>query len=372
METLSLLIKPASGNCNMRCRYCFYADVVSARETPNRGVMTPETLETLVRRAFEEATALVSFGFQGGEPMLAGLDFFRMLMALEKRYNARGIQVMNAIQTNGTLIDAEWARFFAENRFLVGLSIDGSRQTHDALRMDARGDDTHARCLKAAKLLTDAGAEFNILSVVTKNFALHPEKAYQFYKKNGFRYVQLIPCLDELGEEPGSHPYSLDAARYGRFLCRFFDLWYDDFIRDDYTSVRMFDNYVRMLMGEPPENCGMAGQCQGYPVIEADGTVYPCDFYVLDEYMLGNVRENTFSDMLSGKVAERFMAPSRAARDECRACPYGFICRGGCRRDREPTEGGALSLNRYCEAYKEFFAHALPRMAEIARRMGQR
>lgn len=369
MEALSLLIKPASGSCNMRCRYCFYADVVAGREEGNRGMMTAETQEAVVKRALEEATQFVSFGFQGGEPMLAGLPFYRRLMELERQYNTKGIPVANSIQTNGSLIDAEWAQFFAENQFLVGLSIDGDKDVHNRLRPDAQGADTHNRCLKAAATLTDAGADFNILSVVTRDFARHPDRAYQFYKRNGFRYIQLIPCLDGLGEAHGSNPYSLDAELYGQFLSRFFDLWYEDFIRGDYYSVRMFDNYVRMLMGEQPENCGMMGRCIAYPVIEADGKVYPCDFYVVDEHLLGDVRDDSFEGMLRGEAAGSFMAPSLQAHEECRTCQYGFICRGGCRRDREPLTDGTLALNCYCEGYKQFFGHTLERMADIARKM---
>lgn len=332
-------------------------------------MMSLATLEEIVKRAFAEATDFISFGFQGGEPMLAGLDFYRAFVEFEKQYNLKGIPAVNTIQTNGTLVDARWAEFFAQNQFLVGLSIDGGKDVHNKLRPDAQGGDTHNRCLKAAAMLTKAGVEFNILTVITKDLALHPDTSYQFYKKNGFRYLQLIPCLDGLGEPHGANPYSLDALLYGQFLCRFFDLWYADFISGDYYSVRMFDNYVRMIMGEQPENCGMLGHCNPYPVIEADGSVYPCDFYVVDEYLLGNIQQDSFEHMLSSDTAMRFAQPSIQVNEACRGCQYGFLCRGGCRRDREPMAGDALSLNNYCEGYKLFFGHALPRMADIARKM---
>lgn len=355
----------------MRCRYCFYADVTASRAVENRGMMTLETLERIVKNAFAEATEFISFGFQGGEPMLAGLAFYEAFIAFQEKYNEKGIPVANSMQTNGSLIDAEWADFLAKNKFLMGLSIDGSKEIHNALRPDAQGMDTHNRCLKAAAALTKAGVEFNLLSVITKNYAAHPDKVYQFYKKNDFRYIQLIPCLDGLDEPHGSNPYSLDGELYGKFLCRFFDLWYEDFIRGDYYSVRMFDNYVRMLMGEQPENCGMIGVCHAYPVIEADGSVYPCDFYVIDQHLLGNVRSDSFADMLQSDTAVRFEAPSKPMHEECQACKYAFICRGGCRRDREDA-GKGVALNYYCEGYKVFFEHALPRMADIAAKMSRR
>lgn len=371
MQALSLLIKPASGNCNMRCKYCFYADVTQSREQPNRGMMTVETLETIVEQALSEATEFCSFGFQGGEPMLAGPDFFRQLVAFQEKYNKNNIEIFNSIQTNGSLIDEGWATFFAEEKFLVGLSIDGEGEVHDMMRLDAYGNTTHSRCLKAAAALEKAGADFNVLSVLTKAYARHPDKAYNFYKSHGLRFIQLIPCLDGLWEEHGSNPFSLDAQMFGKFLCRFFDLWYEDFIRGDYYSVRMFDNWVRMLMGEPPENCGMSGYCQSYPVIEADGSVYPCDFYVLDEYRIGNVATDSFADMLGGEASQKFMAPSREIPAQCRVCEYVAICRNGCRRDREPL-GAEPGVNYYCEGYKQFFAHALPRMRDIAAKMPRR
>lgn len=366
MRALSLLIKPASGGCNMRCRYCFYADVAASREVKNYGVMSTDTLEVIVRRALSEADGRCFFGFQGGEPTLAGLNFFRAFIELEKKYNTRNLRVGHSLQTNGLLIDGEWAAFLAENRFLVGLSVDGGKQVHDGLRPDAAGKGTHNRCLAAARRMSKAGVEFNILTVVTRQLAAHPDKAYRFYRQQGFRYLQFIPCLDGLDGGPGSH--SLTAEQYGKFLCRVFDLWYADLEKGEYLSIRAFDNYIRMLAGQPPENCAMLGVCNAYPVVEADGSVYPCDFYCTDPYYLGNIADHSFEELLTGEAAQRFMAPSRETDGECRACEYCHICRGGCRRDREPLIGGMPSSNRFCESFRAFFGHCLPRMELVARR----
>ena len=367
MKALGLLIKPASGNCNMRCRYCFYADVTAARNVGNRGVMSLDTLETIVRGALAEAAHFCSFGFQGGEPTLAGLDFFRALIAFEKRHNANGVRIAHAIQTNGTLIDAEWAAFLGEHDFLTGVSIDAGREIHDDLRPGVDGRGTHKRAMKAAELLRLAGVQFNILSVVTGRMAAQPERVYRFYKEHDFRYIQFIPCLDDLKPDARPAPYSLDARSYGRFLCRIFDLWYEDYRRGAYYSIRAFDNYIHILAGQPPENCAMSGACSPYPLIEADGSVYPCDFYAIDRLYLGNVGERTFAEMLSGPAAERFAATSRQIDERCRVCAYFALCRGGCRRDREPETDGRLCLNKLCEAYLAFFKHALPRMSEISK-----
>ena len=364
MENQVLLIKPASSSCNMRCKYCFYTDLSNARTVGNYGMMRLETLEALVRAVFAETTGFCSFGFQGGEPTLAGLEFFRTFIALEKQYNTKHLRVAHSIQTNGLLLDDQWAEFFREHKFLVGLSIDADKSVHDALRLDAAGKGTHNRCLAAARLLKKHNVEFNILSVVTKWLASHPDKTWQFYRKHDFQHVQLIPCIDETFS--GEH-YALDAKTYGRFLCRLFDLWYADYLKGAYISVRTFDNYIRILAGYPPENCAMAGVCCVYALVEADGGIYPCDFYATDAYLLGNIHEQKLSDLLQNEVALGFSTPSHSVDPACKNCEFYPICRGGCRRDRE-VSGGALGLNQYCASYKQFFSHALPRLVQIARR----
>ena len=369
MDALTLLIKPASSSCNLRCRYCFYADVSDSRRVKNLGMMTADTLEQIVRKALDEADAQVTFGFQGGEPTLAGLDFFKTLIELERKYNRKGLRIGHSLQTNGTCIDDEWAAFLAANQFLTGLSLDAAAPVHDSLRLDAGGKGTHKRCLETKRLLEKHGVEFNILSVVTRFLAAHPNKAYNFYKQHKLRYLQFIPCLDGLEEAPGAHRHSLDARGYGKFLCRLFDLWFMDYCRGDYVSIRAFDNYIRMLAGQPPENCAMHGVCSAYPLIEADGSVYPCDFYALDQYRIGHVAENSFGEMLASGAARDFMAPSRRRHPDCAGCELFFLCRGGCRRDREPVIDGVAGRNRLCEAYREFFPHALPRMRKIAERV---
>ena len=367
MKTLSLLIKPASGSCNMRCRYCFYADVTDIRETKSYGIMHQNVLEALVRNALNVATEKCVFAFQGGEPTLAGLNFFKSLIELEQRYNVRDVQIVHSIQTNGLCIDDEWAAFLRDHKFLTGLSIDGTKAVHDDLRIDAAGKGTHNRCLAAARILKRAAVEFNILTVLTKQLAAHPDKVWKFFKQQDFRHIQFIPCLDGLEDDIGSNSYSLTPHAYGNFLCRIFDLWYQDFVMGNYYSVRIFDNYISMLGGYPPENCGMSGNCVAYALIEADGSVYPCDFYALDEYRLGSVLTDPIDVMLQGAAAQQFIQPSKYISPECNSCEYFPLCRGGCRRDREPLANGMPRLNRFCSAYKMFFSHAMPRMMKIAR-----
>lgn len=366
MPSVNLLIKPASSLCNMRCKYCFYADVSENRAFRSFGMMSEETLELTVKAAFEYASGFAGFAFQGGEPMLAGLDFYKKLITLQEKYNTKKIKVFNSIQTNGTLVNEEWAEFFARHSFLVGLSIDGTRETHNALRVDAGGNGTYEKASAAAEILMRHGADFNILCVVNNFVARYPQKVYRELKK--YRYLQFIPCLD--GFDGEKHAFSLTEDRYGMFLKQIFDLYYADFMKNDYVSIRNFDNYIQMMRGRPPEACAMNGYCTCYFVIEGDGSVYPCDFYVLDEWRLGNVKNESFREMISSDTAKQFVDGSKYISEECRNCLYYALCRGGCRRDREPFVQGNPGINKHCKSYKAFFEYSLPKMKQIVRRLG--
>lgn len=369
MPALSLLIKPASSLCNLRCSYCFYHDVAEHRETASYGVMTQETLETVVRRALSFATGACTFAFQGGEPTLAGLDFFRRFEALVARDAPEGLSVRRALQTNGLLLDEDWAAFLAEHHYLVGLSLDGPADLHDARRTDAQGKGTFARTLAAAKLLERTGVEFNVLSVVDSLLARRAAKVYSFFRKQGLPYLQFIPCLDDFGHEG---PPRLTPERYAHFLKTTFDLWYEDVTQGHPISIRLFDNLLEMLSGYPPESCGMSGQCTCQFVVEANGDVYPCDFYVTDPYRLGNLRDCSIPELRASAPACRFIEESLSLPDKCRACPYFVLCRGGCRRYREPFGDGQPGLYQHCEAYLDFFHYAVPRLQALAQRLPRR
>jgi uncharacterized protein len=324
--------------------------------------MSEETLENLIKKAFDYASGSATFAFQGGEPTLAGLDFYRKLLEFQKKYNVKNIPVQNAIQTNGYTIDEDWAKFLAENKFLVGLSLDGTRDIHDSLRLDAAGKGTFSRVEKTARLFQKHGVEFNILCVVNNFIARSPKKVYDSLKKYGF--IQFIPCLDSFDGE--KKVFSLTPERYTEFLKVTFNEYYKDFCAGKPTSVRNFDNYIGMLLGRPPENCAMAGVCTCYTVIEGDGSVFPCDFYVLDEWKLGNINKNSFEELICGDMAKKFVGVSTYRNEECKECYWYPLCRGGCRREREPIIDGTPSLNRFCECYKKFFEACYPKMEEIA------
>lgn len=366
MPPINVMIKPASGLCNMRCRYCFYADEMEKREQGSFGIMSRETLENVIRKSLEFSDGECAFAFQGGEPTLAGLDFFEDCIRLQEKYNEKNVRIHNALQTNGYGLDEAWCHFFAENGFLIGLSVDGIKATHDAYRHDAAGGETYFHTLNAAKMLETAGVDFNVLTVVNAKTAPKIRRIYQQYKKLGFRWQQYIACLDPLWEEQGRQEYSLTPGVYGQFLIDLFELWSIDLEKGQQPYIRQFENYIGILMGQVPESCEQRGMCTVQFVVEADGSVYPCDFYVLDAYRLGNLNEDTMEKIHKADVSGNFIKDSCNQTQLCRDCDYFAICRGGCRRHREQP-GSAAGENYFCDAYKMFFASCLPRMYQIAR-----
>lgn len=366
MKQHTFLVKPASSLCGLRCRYCFYEDVAQCRETQSMGIMSRETAQNLLRAAAQAAQPgdVIQITFQGGEPTLAGLDFFRDFIAMEQELIPSEVTVNHSIQTNGMALTAEWAAFFQKNRFLVGLSLDGARDLHDALRVDAQGKGTWDRAVAALKLLDQAGVETNLLCVVTGPMARSPQKVYQSLNKLGNHPLQFIPCLDPLEAPRGSMPYSLSPQRYGRFLCGLFDCWFRDWQGGRYVSVRLFDDYLRILAGMPPSTCAASGACGSYLVVEGDGSLYPCDFFVLDEWYLGNINETTVAQAMGSPRSQEFLARGRTRPQACPACPYFAICRGGCPRDW--TAFGPQGENYYCPAFRQFFDYALPRLRQAA------
>lgn len=373
MPAVNVLIKPASSACNMRCTYCFYRDVAENREQFFEGMLSLERMESIIRAAMEYAEGLCSFTFQGGEPTLAGLEFYQGVLRLEEQYRKPGVQIHNAIQTNGFCIDETWARFFADNHFLVGLSLDGPSDLHNMNRLDARGKGTFNTLMQTAALFDKWKVEYNVLCVVTGRNARSITRIYNFYKKHQFRWLQFIPCLEPLEQERGQEKYHLSVEEYGDFLIRIFDLWFADLCQGTYISIRHLDNWLAILLGERPEACNMTGTCAVQFVIEGDGGVYPCDFYVLDEWRLGTVGQQSFAEMRSSETAQQFISASVRVPERCKACRFYPICRNGCRRDRLMNEG-LMDLNYYCAAYRRFFTERgalLRRAAGMIQQMRQ-
>lgn len=367
MPPLSIMIKPASSLCNMRCKYCFYSDVTDYRDVKNFGKMNEETAENLIKKAFDFADGeSVAFAFQGGEPTLCGIDFFDYFCNTVKKHNTKNSTVFYGLQTNGTLIDDDWAKFFKSKNFLIGLSLDGDFD-NNSFRVDANLQNTFYKTVKAADILQKHGVQFNILTVLTGRCADNIDTVLRYFKKRGFRHLQFIPCLRPFGDKTQSELY-MTAEQYKHFLIHAFNAYVKDYVRGDYTSIRYFDNLVHLYLGNPTEQCGICGHCMHQFVAEGNGNIYPCDFYCTDEWLLGNInnKDENFDTLAHSRKATAFLKESININSECKQCRFFPLCRGGgCKRTRE--------AENYCEAYKGFFKACLPlfRVFIAENRVGQ-
>lgn len=358
MKAISFLIKPASSLCDMKCKYCFYDDVSSSRDVKSYGVMKYEIMQQLIKRAFlVKDVEHIHFAFQGGEPIVAGIDFFRTFID-EVEKTRKNQKVEYSIQTNGFSMNEEWACFFKEHDFLVGISLDGYGEMHNSFRRTSSKGYTHTKIMKSIDMLKKNKVDFNILSVLTAQMARQPKKLYSFYKKEKFKYIQLIPCLPELGESKSE--YSLTPKMFAQFYKSFFDLWLKDYKKGNYMSITLFDNLIPMFAGYPPQQCGMLGQCMPQFVVESNGDIYPCDFYVLDQYRCGNVLRDSIEDIISSKAMKEFLLEPRRQCLECDTCQFINICHRNCKRLNV-----AYYTHQYC-GYKDFLEYAAQEMYKIA------
>lgn len=350
--------------CNLRCTYCFYEDESENRNQKCYGIMSWETTDALIASAVEATAkgAMISIGFQGGEPTVAGLDYFRHFIEEEKKYPER--QFIHSIQTNGYALNEEWAQFLYENNFLVGLSVDGYKDLHDLHRKTPSGEGSFDRISQNLEILKKYNVEFNALCVVTNQCTERPHRVYNRLKDMGFRYLQFIACLDPIGVERGSQPYSLTPEDYGRFLCATFDDWYRDWKEGHFTSVRQFDDYIHIMTGVMPSSCAALGRCGTYLVVEADGGLYPCDFYVLDDYLLGNINSMSVLDAIASPRAIEFRSDNGRLPEDCKSCKWFRVCHGGCKKDI--SIGGRGPENYFCQSYRFLFEYASERLVEVA------
>lgn len=366
MPPISVLMKPSSGMCNLACTYCFYCDESNRRAQRSYGFMTEQTLKNIIRKTLPHAKGIASYAFQGGEPTLRGLDFFQKAVEYQQKYNTNAVRVQNALQTNGYLLNESWCRFLNEYHFLVGISVDGTQAIHDAYRRTRNGDPTYDRVLHATKLMDKFHVDYNILTVVTNQVAAHCREIYQEYRNRGWHYQQYIPCLDPMDTPHGQEGYALLPEEYGHFLIQLFHLWYQDCLKGRPPYIRQFENYLGILAGYVPEACDQRGKCGLQYVVEADGGVYPCDFYMIDGYYLGNFNLDRLLDLDKRREKIGFIERSQRLPEECRNCRYHFICRGGCQRNRDLQTDGTYS-NYFCRSYKMFFETCLEDMKKLVR-----
>ena len=356
--SFSLLLKPASYSCNLRCRYCFYLPK-ERMFGPGAHRMSPGTLEAVVSKYMACPMPVHAFAWQGGEPTLMGVDFFREAVRLQRR-QSRGGECTNALQTNGTLLDDEWGQFLREHAFLVGISLDGPEALHNRFRLRADGVGSYAEVLRGLEVLKRHGVAFNALTLVSAANQDHPEDVYEFLKERGVAYHQYIECV-EFDERGLRRPYSLSPGKWGEFLCRLFDAWYPGDTRS--VSIRLFDSILSRLLTGVPTMCPMSGHCCNYFVVEHDGGIYPCDFHVRPDLRIGNILETDFPTLWQSPLYQRWGDGKDPRRAECSACRYLPLCMGDCPKNRRE---GCSAL---CEDWKMFYSHTIERFEILARQL---
>ncbi len=364
LRPFSLLVKPASADCNLRCAYCFYLDHCSFYPGERRHRMSAETLERLVQGYMRTTQPQYAFGWQGGEPTLMGLDFFRRAVALQKQHGRDGAVVGNGLQTNATLIDAEFAAFLAEYNFLVGVSVDGPAEIHDHFRLDAGGGGSHAQVMRGIGQLEAARAEFNILTLVSQSNVRQADTVYSYLTDHDWLYHQYIPCV-EFDPQGQLLPFAIDGEAWGEFMCRIFDRWHAGDTRR--VSVRHFDAVLaRLLDGHAPA-CYLGTNCCQYFVVEYNGDIFPCDFFVDRRLLLGNLARDTWESLQQSPVYLEFGAQKRQWNPACDTCSCVELCAGDCLKNRWYT--GAQTARRpsaLCAGWKLFYQHTHPRFLELA------
>jgi uncharacterized protein len=299
-----------------------------------------------------------------------GLDFFQRAVDVARKVARPGTQVEHTLQTNGVLIDEEWCRFLHQHGFLVGLSLDGPAELHDRYRVTGAGAGTHADVMRAFHRMRAAGVEFNVLAVVNAHTASHAKDIYAYFRDLGMRFMQFIPCIETDPETFRPHPFSVTPEAYGDFLCELFEAWLPEAM--DGISIRLFDGLLRKALTGNSGLCYLDGACGECPVIEHNGDVYPCDFFVQPEQKLGNVMQTPLEKLILRGRARRFRSARHNLPEACAACAWKDFCRGGCLKDRQRIAGDFAAPSWFCETYRRFFPHALPRVEALAARVRER
>ena len=375
-KPLYVMLKPAGAHCNLACKYCYYLEKNKLYPTVQRHLMSDEMLEQFTREYIEAQTMnQVLFTWHGGEPLLRSIDFYRKAISLQKKY-AGGRHIDNVIQTNGTLLTDEWCEFFAQNHWLVGISIDGPQPDHDHYRLTAAGKPSWKKVMQGIKLLKKHGVEWNAMAVVNAYNANHPLEFYRFFKENGCQFLQFTPIVERLTrhedgrtlasladkDEISLSEASVAPEQWGYFLCAIFDEW----VRKDVGKifVEIFDCTLANWMGISPGICAYSKECGHAGVMEHNGDVYSCDHFVFPEYKLGNIRDHSLIDMLYGEQQQEFSRLKHSSLPrQCKECDMEFACHGECPKNRFMKDKyGDSGLNYLCPGYYHYYQHVAPYM----------
>ena len=379
---LYVMLKPAGARCNLRCRYCYYLEKDHLYAGNDAHFMSERLLEKFIADYMQaQTTPEVLFTWHGGEALLRPIAFYERALQLQRRY-ARGRQVVNSIQTNGTLLTPEWCEFLRENGFLVGISIDGPRNVHDAYRRTSADGPSFDRVMQGLQLLKEHHVEWNALAVVNNLNVEKPREFYRFFKDIGCQYLQFAPIVERIvsrddgltlapGMQEGGRltSHSITPSQWGRFLCELFDEW----VVADVGSifVQIFDATLANWVGVTPGICSLSAHCGHAAVMEHNGDVYSCDHFVYPEYRLGNLNEKTITEMVYSPQQQRFAQMKTAMLPrQCRECPFLFACHGECPKNRFMRDKyGNAGLNYLCEGYRQFFSHVTPHMNFMRREL---
>lgn len=375
-KPLYVMLKPAGAHCNLACKYCYYLEKDKLYPTAQRHLMSDEMLEQFTREYIEAQTMnQVLFTWHGGEPLLRSIDFYRKALSLQQKY-AGGRRIDNVIQTNGTLLTDEWCEFFAQNHWLVGISIDGPQPDHDHYRLTAAGKPSWKKVMQGIKLLKKHGVEWNAMAVVNAYNANHPLEFYRFFKENGCQFLQFTPIVERLTrhedgrtlasladkDEISLSEASVAPEQWGYFLCAIFDEW----VRKDVGKifVEIFDCTLANWMGISPGICAYSKECGHAGVMEHNGDVYSCDHFVFPEYKLGNIRDHSLIDMLYGEQQQEFSRLKHSSLPrQCKECDMEFVCHGECPKNRFMKDKyGDSGLNYLCPGYYHYYQHVAPYM----------
>lgn len=375
-KPLYVMLKPAGAHCNLACKYCYYLEKNKLYPTAQRHLMSDEMLEQFTREYIEAQTMnQVLFTWHGGEPLLRSIDFYRKALSLQQKY-AGGRRIDNVIQTNGTLLTDEWCEFFAQNHWLVGISIDGPQPDHDHYRLTAAGKPSWQKVMQGIKLLKKHGVEWNAMAVVNADNANHPLEFYRFFKENGCQFLQFTPIVERLTrhedgrtlasladkDEISLSEASVAPEQWGYFLCAIFDEW----VRKDVGKifVEIFDCTLANWMGISPGICAYSKECGHAGVMEHNGDVYSCDHFVFPEYKLGNIRDHSLIDMLYGEQQQEFSRLKHSSLPrQCKECDMEFACHGECPKNRFMKDKyGDSGLNYLCPGYYHYYQHVAPYM----------
>lgn len=335
MQEITIMVKPASSACNCVCTYCFYNDVSDCRDVKSYGLIDIDTSKKLIKDAFDYPNVQkVNFVFQGGEPLIAGYDYFKEFVQAGNKLKGSK-EITYSIQTNGTLITEDLCHLFKQENFLIGISIDGFKENHDRNRFLRQGG-SFDEVYKGLELLRKHNIPFNVLTVLTKSLAKEPNRLYDFYKEEGFTHVQIVECLPDFGQSVEESLFACTPSLYESFYKTMFERWKNDLIQGEYMSLNLFDDCIRIINNNMPLSCGRATTCQVQTIVEADGSVYPCDFYVLDEKRIGNIKTQPLKDLVVPQKYKSFLTDTGVQYDPCRQCPFfNKVCKGGCKRMRE-------------------------------------